>query len=85
MIKSTLEKAKAPVVLPVGGEDENNFNYQEVWYPVFFVEDLDKNIPNSFTLLEEDIVIWWEEKNYSMASVCGQMPPSFSAFNRGKN
>lgn len=47
--------------LPVGGTDNSKFNYQEVWYPVFFLSDLKQNLPNSFTLLEENLVIWWDK------------------------
>ena len=31
--------------LPVGGTDAHKFNCLEVWYPLFFVEDLDKTKP----------------------------------------
>ncbi|WP_069789909.1 Rieske 2Fe-2S domain-containing protein [Cyanobacterium sp. IPPAS B-1200] len=84
MTQSTLEKTKAPVVLPVGGEDEDNFNYQEVWYPVFFVEDLDKNRPNSFTLLEEDIVIWWEEKTSQWRVFADKCPHRLAPLTEGR-
>ncbi|MBE9221475.1 Rieske 2Fe-2S domain-containing protein [Cyanobacterium stanieri LEGE 03274] len=84
MTQSTLEKAKAPVVLPVGGEDEDNFNYQEVWYPVFFVEDLQKNRPNSFTLLGEDIVIWWEEKTSQWRVFTDKCPHRLAPLTEGR-
>ncbi|AFZ46685.1 Pheophorbide a oxygenase [Cyanobacterium stanieri PCC 7202] len=84
MTQSTLEKAKAPIVLPVGGEDEDNFNYQEVWYPVFFVEDLEKNRPNSFTLLEEDIVIWWEEKTSQWRVFTDKCPHRLAPLTEGR-
>ncbi|PZO43877.1 MAG: cell death suppressor protein Lls1 [Pseudanabaena frigida] len=47
-------------VLPAGGQDPDRFDWQEVWYPVFYIEDLDKTKPAKFTLLERDLVIWWD-------------------------
>lgn len=48
--------------LPLGGIDEDKFDWQEVWYPLHYVEDLDKSQPTAFTLLERDLVIWWDKK-----------------------
>jgi phenylpropionate dioxygenase-like ring-hydroxylating dioxygenase large terminal subunit len=52
------ETAQAP--FSVGGEDENRFDCRAVWYPLAYLEDLDKTKPTPFTLLGEDLVIWWE-------------------------
>ena len=30
------------------------------WWPVSYLQDLDPQRPNRFTLLERDLVIWWE-------------------------
>ncbi len=54
-----------PQTLTPGGDDPSIFDPKEAWYPVFYVEDLDRTKPNSFTLLGEDLVIWWEEKSRS--------------------
>ncbi|WP_330203792.1 Rieske 2Fe-2S domain-containing protein [Cyanobacterium sp. DS4] len=54
---------KSLISLPVGGEDPNEFDYKEVWYPVFFVNDLHKDKPSRFTLLDEDLVVWWDKKD----------------------
>ena len=48
--------------LPAGGLDPDRFDWQEVWYPVFYIEDLDKAKPSKFTLLERDLVIWWDRQ-----------------------
>lgn len=45
--------------LPVGGSDSNRFDWKEAWYPVHYVEYLDKSKPTPFTLLATDLVIWW--------------------------
>ncbi len=53
----------ATITTPVlGGNEIDRFDCREAWYPVYFVEDLDKSKPNSFTLLDQRLVIWWEEK-----------------------
>ncbi|MEM9247036.1 MAG: Rieske 2Fe-2S domain-containing protein, partial [Cyanobacteria bacterium P01_F01_bin.153] len=36
------------------------FDWAEVWYPVHFVQDLDKTRPTRFILLEQPLVIWWQ-------------------------
>ncbi|NUN65789.1 Rieske 2Fe-2S domain-containing protein [Pseudanabaena biceps] len=46
--------------LPAGGQNSDRFDCKEAWYPVFYTEDLDKKKPNKFTLLERDLVIWWD-------------------------
>jgi len=46
--------------LPAGGPDPERFDVTEAWYPVAYVEDLDKSRPARFTLLDRPIVIWWD-------------------------
>ncbi|BAY62807.1 pheophorbide a oxygenase [Calothrix brevissima NIES-22] len=36
--------------LPAGGRDPERFDLQEVWYPVHYIEDLDKTQLTRFTL-----------------------------------
>ena len=43
-----------------GGSDPNRFDSKEAWYPVHYVEYLDKSKPTPFTLLGRDLVIWWD-------------------------
>lgn len=47
-------------ILP-GGSDPTSFDPQETWYPIYYVEDLDRSKLAKFTLLETDLVIWWDE------------------------
>jgi phenylpropionate dioxygenase-like ring-hydroxylating dioxygenase large terminal subunit len=49
-------------ILPAGGDDSQRFDPREAWYPVYYERDLDRNKPTPFTLLGEDLVIWWEAK-----------------------
>ncbi len=51
-----------PQGLPAGGPDPSRFDVAEAWYPVAYVEDLDKALPNRFPLLDRGIVIWWDPK-----------------------
>lgn len=44
----------------VGGADPERFDWAEAWYPVHYITDLDKTAPTRFTLLDQDLVIWWE-------------------------
>jgi phenylpropionate dioxygenase-like ring-hydroxylating dioxygenase large terminal subunit len=44
----------------VGGNDPSCFDWKEVWYPVYYVQDLDRTKPLSFTLLGQNLVIWWD-------------------------
>lgn len=47
--------------LALGGIDPTRFDWKEAWYPVHYVEDLDKSKPTPFTLLGTDLVIWWDK------------------------
>ncbi|MGK7907773.1 MAG: Rieske 2Fe-2S domain-containing protein [Synechococcus sp.] len=47
-------------VIPAGGEDRSRFDWQEVWYPVAYLKDLDRGSPTRFTLLGRDLAIWWD-------------------------
>ncbi len=46
-------------ILP-GGSDPTVFDPFEAWYPIYYVEDLDRSKLAKFTLLETDLVIWWD-------------------------
>lgn len=46
--------------LPAGGLDPDRFDWTEAWYPVHYTDDLDKTRPTRFTLLDQDVVIWWD-------------------------
>ena len=34
--------------------------WTEQWWPVAYLCDLQRNRPNRFTLLERDLVLWWD-------------------------
>ena len=43
-----------------GGNDPTVFDPLEAWYPIYFIDDLNKSKLSRFTLLEKDLVIWWD-------------------------
>ena len=69
---------------PVGGIDPDKFDYKEVWYPLFFVGDLDKNKPNSFTLLNEDLVIWWDKADSQWRVFADMCPHRLARLSTGR-
>ncbi len=70
--------------LTAGGNDPEFFDWQEVWYPVHYIEDLDKNKPTSFTLLERNIVIWWDKKNSQWRVFEDQCPHRLAPLSEGR-
>ncbi|MGB0560976.1 MAG: Rieske 2Fe-2S domain-containing protein [Spirulinaceae cyanobacterium] len=39
---------------------DGKFDWTDVWYPVHFVQDLDRTRPTRFVLLGQPLVIWWQ-------------------------
>ncbi|NJO41713.1 MAG: Rieske 2Fe-2S domain-containing protein [Cyanobacteria bacterium CRU_2_1] len=70
--------------LPVGGTDLSRFNWKEVWYPVYYVEDLDQTKPNSFTLLDQDLVIWWEQQTGTWRVFDDKCPHRLAPLSEGR-
>jgi phenylpropionate dioxygenase-like ring-hydroxylating dioxygenase large terminal subunit len=75
VVSVLLEENNAPVsgTSPSGGSDPQRFDWAEAWYPIHFVKDLDSAKPTAFTLLGQDLVIWWEPATQQwrvMADLC---------------
>lgn len=70
--------------LPAGGLDESKFDCREVWYPLAYLEDLDKKKPTRFTLLGEDLVIWWEESTDQWRVYRDQCPHRLAPLSEGR-
>ncbi|MGK7939481.1 MAG: Rieske 2Fe-2S domain-containing protein [Crocosphaera sp.] len=70
--------------LTAGGNNPEIFDWQEVWYPVYYVEDLDKSKPTPFTLLERDIVLWWDEQNNGWRAFEDQCPHRLAPLSQGR-
>lgn len=48
--------------ISAGGSKPDFFDWKEVWYPIFYLKDLDKSKLTPFTLLGTDLVIWWDRQ-----------------------
>ncbi len=70
--------------LPAGGPDPQHFDWAEVWYPVHFVKDLDNAKPTTFTLLGQDLVIWWEPTAQTWRVMADQCPHRLARLSEGR-
>jgi phenylpropionate dioxygenase-like ring-hydroxylating dioxygenase large terminal subunit len=68
----TVSDLSTPDVLAaIGGADPTAFDWREAWYPVFYLDDLDRTQPQRFTLLDQDLVIWWDGGQWrAFADMC---------------
>ncbi|WP_055076196.1 Rieske 2Fe-2S domain-containing protein [Pseudanabaena sp. 'Roaring Creek'] len=71
-------------ILPAGGRDPDRFDWLEVWYPVFYLEDLDKTKPAKFTLLERDLVIWWDRHSNAWQAFDDRCPHRLVPLSEGR-
>ncbi|WP_066382626.1 MULTISPECIES: Rieske 2Fe-2S domain-containing protein [unclassified Anabaena] len=74
----------SPETLPAGGQDPERFDWLEVWYPVHYVEDLDKSQPTRFTLLEQDLVLWWDNNEQTWRAFADQCPHRLAPLSEGR-
>ncbi|MCM1982651.1 aromatic ring-hydroxylating dioxygenase subunit alpha [Lyngbya confervoides] len=79
---STLDRTTREV--PAGGADPARFDWKEVWYPVAYIEDLDSSQLTSFTLLEEDLVIWWDTHGGQWRVFRDQCPHRLAPLSQGR-
>lgn len=70
--------------MPAGGRDPNRFDPYEAWYPVFYIKDLDKSKPTPFTLLGNDLVIWWDKTTDSWRVFDDQCPHRLAPLSEGR-
>jgi phenylpropionate dioxygenase-like ring-hydroxylating dioxygenase large terminal subunit len=70
--------------LPAGGCNPDFFEWKEAWYPVYFLEDLDKSKPTPFTLLGRDIVIWWDKQASQWRAFDDQCPHRLAPLSQGR-
>jgi len=75
---------QTPDVMPAGGSDPDHFDWAEAWYPVHYIEDLDKTKPTRFTLLEQNIVIWWDPKAAAWRVFADQCPHRLAPLSEGR-
>ncbi|MGV0028734.1 aromatic ring-hydroxylating dioxygenase subunit alpha [Phormidesmis priestleyi] len=70
--------------LAAGGSDPDRFDCKEAWYPVHYIADLDKTKPTKFTLLGQDLVIWWDREASSWRSFEDQCPHRLAPLSEGR-
>lgn len=70
--------------LPAGGNDPTRFDCKEAWYPVHYVEDLDKTTLTRFTLLGEDLVLWWDPQASCWRAFADQCPHRLAPLSEGR-
>lgn len=81
---SVTSPTRAVEELPAGGVDPERFDWQEVWYPVYYVEDLDKSQLTRFTLLEQDLVLWWDNNQQQWQAFVDQCPHRLAPLSEGR-
>ena len=67
-----------------GGPDGDHFDWKEVWYPVAYLRDLDKKQLTRFTLLEADLVIWWDSIAQCWRAFSDQCPHRMAPLSEGR-
>ncbi|HEY9694100.1 MAG TPA: Rieske 2Fe-2S domain-containing protein [Oculatellaceae cyanobacterium] len=70
--------------LLAGGNDPTRFDCKEAWYPVYYIEDLDKSKLSKFTLLGQDLVIWWDKQGNCWRALADQCPHRLAPLSEGR-
>ena len=70
--------------ITAGGNDPTKFDPKEAWYPVHYIDDLDRTKPNKFTLLGIDLVIWWETATQSWRAFEDKCPHRLVPLSEGR-
>lgn len=76
------QQTSAP--LAAGGPDPDRFDWFEAWYPVHYTDDLDKSKPTRFTLLDQDLVIWWEPNAETWRVFADRCPHRLAPLSEGR-
>ena len=77
------DRPKTATLLP-GGSDPTVFDVKEAWYPIYYVEDLDKNKLTRFTLLATDLVIWWDKSADTWQAFEDKCPHRLAPLSEGR-
>jgi phenylpropionate dioxygenase-like ring-hydroxylating dioxygenase large terminal subunit len=70
--------------LLAGGPEPDRFDWAEAWHPIYFVSDLDIDKPTSFTLLGQDLVIWWEPSAQTWRVMEDKCPHRLARLSEGR-
>jgi phenylpropionate dioxygenase-like ring-hydroxylating dioxygenase large terminal subunit len=79
-------KANSPELdlLPTGGDTPDRFDPSEAWYPVHYVADLDRSRPTPFTLLDRDLVLWWDDRAQHWQAFLDRCPHRLARLSEGR-
>ena len=80
---TNVDQAK-PHTHMAGGSDPHQFDWKEVWYPVVYLRDLDTTQLTRVTLLEEDLVIWWDRLAQAWRVFKDQCPHRLVPLSQGR-
>lgn len=83
LIEESIQRSQSNQ-LPAGGNDPARFDWKEAWYPVFYLDDLDKSKPARFTLLGQDLVIWWDQHAACWRAFADQCPHRLAPLSEGR-
>jgi phenylpropionate dioxygenase-like ring-hydroxylating dioxygenase large terminal subunit len=76
--------AAPPTQSMLGGADPDRFDPKEAWYPVYFLDDLDPKVPAKFTLLDQDLVIWWDRTSGQWSAHLDRCPHRLAPLSEGR-
>ena len=84
MLTEALSSVNHSAELPAGGTDSARFDCKEAWYPVHYIEDLDQTKPTPFTLLGQDLVLWWDAQVSCWRAFDDQCPHRLAPLSQGR-
>ena len=67
-----------------GGSDPTGFDWREAWHPIAYLADLDQTTLTPFTLLERDLVIWWDRQTQSWRVFDDRCPHRLASLSQGR-
>ncbi|KAL8214333.1 hypothetical protein R6Q57_003782 [Mikania cordata] len=67
-----------------GLDSSSKFAWRDHWYPVSLIEDLDPNLPTPFTLLNRDLVIWFDKSNNQWVALDDKCPHRLAPLSEGR-
>lgn len=67
-----------------GGENPEEFDVLEAWYPVHYLEDLSQSTLTRFTLLERNLVIWWDRNGQTWRAFEDSCPHRLVPLSEGR-
>ncbi len=67
-----------------GGDQPDRFDPLEAWYPVFYTRDLDQTRPQRFTLLDIDLVLWFEPSSQTWRAMDDRCSHRLATLSEGR-